>query len=199
MGKGHRPDNRQRAPTQGTAFFRYPLGRPRRFLCCLVHGQAAHGGYDVLGRCMLLAGAVFGLSFPETLRGGAVRGGVRRPLFKSCHPLGQEVTTFNALIEPTLPACTCGVRAECSFLSVRGEWQVQGFLRSLGLSSFMGSPREPIVVKFQDHPRWSTRQPRLRLMKRLQDLRCGSTRPLAIYGTASRPPLWVDSSNALAF
>ena len=63
--KGHRPENRQRAPTQGTAFFRYPLGRRRRFLHCLVHGQAAHGGYDVLGRCMLLAGAVFGLFFPR--------------------------------------------------------------------------------------------------------------------------------------
>ena len=45
------------------------LGRRRRFLRCLVHGQAAHGGYDVLGRCMLLAGAVFGLFFPETLKG----------------------------------------------------------------------------------------------------------------------------------
>ena len=63
--KGHRPENREWAPTRGTAFFRYPLGRRRQFLRCLVHGQVAHGGYDVLGRCMLLAGAVFGLFFPR--------------------------------------------------------------------------------------------------------------------------------------
>ena len=50
---------------RGLKSFRYPLGRRRRFLRCLVRGQAAHGGYDVLGRCMLLAGAVFGFFFPR--------------------------------------------------------------------------------------------------------------------------------------
>ena len=81
------------APRNGIKSFRYPLGRRRRFLRCVVHGQAAHGGYDVLGWCMLLAGAVFGLFFPR-LKGEARSEdscGVRRPLFKSCHPLGQEV------------------------------------------------------------------------------------------------------------
>ena len=88
-----------REPAKGTdprnviKSFRYPLGRRRRFVRCLVRGQAAHGGYDVLGRCMLLAGAVFGLFFPRLK--GEVRSensrGVRRPLFKSCHPQGQEV------------------------------------------------------------------------------------------------------------
>ena len=58
-GKGHRPENRQRAPTRGTAkgtdprngflFFRYPVNSRWRFLRCAFHCRAAHGGYDVLG------------------------------------------------------------------------------------------------------------------------------------------------------
>ena len=71
-GKGHRPENREKAPTRGTVFlffFRYPLGSHRRSLRCAFHCRAAHGGYDVLGRCTLVAGEVFGLLFPETLKG----------------------------------------------------------------------------------------------------------------------------------
>ena len=64
--KGHRPEERF------SLFFRYPLGSHWRCLRCAFHCQAAHGGYDVLGRCMLLAGAVFGLFFPRLSRGGAV-------------------------------------------------------------------------------------------------------------------------------
>ena len=72
-GKEHRPENRQRAPTkEGLKLFRYPLGSHRRSFRCAFHCRAAHGGYDVLGRCTLVAGKVFGLYFPETLRGGAV-------------------------------------------------------------------------------------------------------------------------------
>ena len=48
----------------------------------------------------------------------------------------------------------------------RGKFKV--FCEALDCRSFMGSPREPMVVKFQDHPRWSTRQPRWRLMEHLQ-------------------------------
>ena len=68
-GKGHRPENRQRAPTQGTALSGsgIPLGSHRRSHRCAFHCQAAHGGYDVLGRCTLVASKVVGLSFPETL------------------------------------------------------------------------------------------------------------------------------------
>ena len=36
-------------------------------------------------------------------------------------------------------------------------------------------------------------------MEQLQGPRCGPTRPLAFNEAASRPPLWVDSSTALAF
>ena len=82
----HRPSvsdvSRPRAPTQeqvqgtvprnGLQLFRCPLGGLRRSLRCVVHGQAAHGGYVVLGGCTLVAGTVFGLSFPEAPRGGAV-------------------------------------------------------------------------------------------------------------------------------
>ena len=56
-------------PRNGFLFFRYPLGSHRRSLRCAFHCQAAHGGYDVLGRCTLVAGKVFGLFFPETLKG----------------------------------------------------------------------------------------------------------------------------------
>ena len=59
-------------PRNGLKLFRYPLGSRRRSLRGAFHCQVAHGGYDVLGRCMLFAGKVSGLSFPETLRGGAV-------------------------------------------------------------------------------------------------------------------------------
>ena len=58
-------------PRNGFLLFRYPLGIRRRSLRCAFHCRAAHGGYDVLGGCTLVAGTVFGLSFPETLRGGA--------------------------------------------------------------------------------------------------------------------------------
>ena len=49
--QGYRPENRYRAPTQGTAviFWRYPLACLWRSLRCPVHCQLAHGGYDVLG------------------------------------------------------------------------------------------------------------------------------------------------------
>ena len=55
------------------------------------------------------------------------------------------------------------------------------------------------MVKFQDHPRWSTRQARWCKMEQLQDPRCGSTRPQAFDEAASGPPAVVDSSTALAF
>ena len=67
-GKGHRPENRQKAPTQGTAFFRYLLGHRRRFLRCLVHGQAAHRGYDVLGGARWLQVQFLVSLFPRLLR-----------------------------------------------------------------------------------------------------------------------------------
>ena len=67
-GKGHRPENRQRASTQGTAFFRYPLGHRRRFLRCLVHGQAAHRVYDVLGGARWLQVQFLVSLFPRLLR-----------------------------------------------------------------------------------------------------------------------------------
>ena len=57
-------------PRNGLYLFRYPLGSHWRSLRCASPSHVAHGGYDVLGWCMLLAG----LSFPETLekpRGGA--------------------------------------------------------------------------------------------------------------------------------
>ena len=83
-----------------------------------------------------------------------------------------RLTTFNTLIEPPLPVCTCGVRAQTFFLSDKGEGQSQGFLRRLGLSSFMVSP----------------------------GAHCGNfPRPLAFNEAASRPPAVVDSSTALAF
>ena len=63
-GKGHRPKEQH--------FSGIPSGVVGGFSAAWFIGQAAHGGYDVLGRCMLLAGAVFGLFLPETLRGGAV-------------------------------------------------------------------------------------------------------------------------------
>ena len=48
--KGHRPDNREWAPTRGTVFFfRYPLGSHWRSLRCAFRCRAAHGGYDVGG------------------------------------------------------------------------------------------------------------------------------------------------------
>ena len=103
-----------------------------------------------------------------------------------------RLTIINKLIEPPF-------RLACSSLVPERGGQVQGLLRSLGLSSFIGSPREPIVVKFQDHPRWSARQPRWRLVEQLQGLRCGSTRPQAFNEAVSRPHAVVDSSTALAF
>ena len=68
---GHRTPSAtegERAPTQGTAFFRYPLGHRRRFLRCLVHGQAAHRGYDVLGGARWLQVQFLVSLFPRLLR-----------------------------------------------------------------------------------------------------------------------------------
>ena len=62
--QGHRPKERP-------SVVRCPLGSPAS-LHCVVHGQAAHGGYVVLGGCTLVAGTVFDLSFPEALMRGAV-------------------------------------------------------------------------------------------------------------------------------
>ena len=64
-GNGHRPE-------ELFSFFRYPLGSNWRSLRCAFQCRAAHGGYDVLGRCTLVEGTVFGLSFPETPKAGAL-------------------------------------------------------------------------------------------------------------------------------
>ena len=66
------------------------------------------------------------------------------------------------------------------FLFEKGRGQVQGYLRSLGLSSSWVPRWELIVLKFQGP-------------------RCGSTRPQAFDEAASRPPAVVDSPSALAF
>ena len=92
--------------------------------------------------------------------------------------------TLLTLVEPPFPLA-------CSFLvPERG-------------GAMSRSSVEPWIVEFhglfQDHPRWSTRQPRWRLMEQLQDPRCGCTRPQAFNEAASRPPAVVDSSTALAF
>ena len=70
--KGHRPENRHGAPTQGTALSGSGIPLAVTGGLSAARFVAAHGGYDVLGRCMLVAGTVFGLPFPETPRGGAV-------------------------------------------------------------------------------------------------------------------------------
>ena len=49
-------------PRNGFLLFRYTLGSHRRSLRCVVRGRVAHRGYDVLGRCTLVAG---GLLFPR--------------------------------------------------------------------------------------------------------------------------------------
>ena len=68
-GKGTDPRTGKGAPTQGNGVS--PRASSAVFSAAWFMGQAAHGGYDVLGRCMLLAGAVFGLFFPRLL--GEVR------------------------------------------------------------------------------------------------------------------------------
>ena len=50
-GKGHRPKER-------LLLVQVSPGSHRRSLRCAFHCQAAHGGYDVLGRCTLVAGTV---------------------------------------------------------------------------------------------------------------------------------------------
>ena len=90
-------------------------------------------------------------------------------------------TSFNTLIELSLPDCTFGVRPQCFFFQImkgRGNLKVtRGTLdcRLHGLTRW-----ELIVSKFQDHP-------------------LGSTRPLAFDRKASRSPAGVDSPTALAF
>ena len=71
--KGHRPENREWAPTRGTVFFffRYPLGSHWRSLRCTFHCRAALGGYDVLGGERWLQVQFFVSFFLETLRGVA--------------------------------------------------------------------------------------------------------------------------------
>ena len=91
-----------------------------------------------------------------------------------------RLTTFNTLIEPPLPVCTCGVRARCSFFICERGGAISRFSAEPWIVEFRGFPREPIVVKFQGP-------------------RCGSTRPQAFIEAASRPPAVVDSSTALAF
>ena len=72
-GNGHRPENRDRAPTRGTVFcvqvhpWQSPPVSPLR-----VSLPTAQGGYDVLGGARWLQVQFFGLLFPETLRIGAV-------------------------------------------------------------------------------------------------------------------------------
>ena len=78
-GKGHRPEER-------FSFFRYPLAvtgglSAARFTAKLLMEVTT----SWVGACC--SPVQFLVFFPETLRGGAVRGGVRRPLFKSCHRL----------------------------------------------------------------------------------------------------------------
>ena len=58
-------------PEERFSFFRYSLGSHRRSLRCAFHCRAAQGGNDVLGGARWLQVHFFGLSFPETLRGGA--------------------------------------------------------------------------------------------------------------------------------
>ena len=55
-----------------------------------------------------------------------------------------RLTIINALIEPPLPICMIALCSE------KGEGQVQGFLRSLGLSSSRVPGWELTVSKFQD-------------------------------------------------
>ena len=70
--KGHRPYNREWAPTRGTVFFfRYPLGSHWRSLRCAFHCRAAHGGYDVLGGARWLQVQFLVSLFQRLLRGGA--------------------------------------------------------------------------------------------------------------------------------
>ena len=83
--KGHRPENRERAPTRGTVFLfsGTPLGSHWRSLRCAFHCRAAHGGYDVLGGARWLQVQFLVSFFPET-KGRRVPIIVGRELFKHC-------------------------------------------------------------------------------------------------------------------
>ena len=83
------------------------------------------------------------------------------------------------------------------FLFEKGKGQGQGYLRSLGLSSYWAPRWELIVLKVQGLRCGSTRPQAL--VEQLQGSRCGSTRPQAFNEAASRSPAVVDSPGALAF
>ena len=84
----------ERAPTQepgkgtdprnGFLLFRYPLGSHRRSDRCAFPLPSCSWRLRRPGWCTLVAGTVFGLSFPETLKGRRVPIVVGRELFKQC-------------------------------------------------------------------------------------------------------------------
>ena len=73
-GNGHRPENRQRAPTRGTVFFfQVPPWQSLAVSPLRVSLPSRSWRLRRPGWCTLVAGTVFGLLFfSETLRGGAV-------------------------------------------------------------------------------------------------------------------------------
>ena len=69
-GKGHRPESRERAPTRGTVFFfQVPPWRSLAVSPLRVSLPSRSWRLRRPGWCTLVAGTVFGLSFPETLKG----------------------------------------------------------------------------------------------------------------------------------
>ena len=69
--KGHRPENREWAPTRGTvfSFFRYTPWQSLAVSPLRVSLPSRSWRSRRPGWCTLVAGTVFGLSFPETLKG----------------------------------------------------------------------------------------------------------------------------------
>ena len=83
--KGNLPENRQRAPTQGTVFFvQVPPWQSLAVSPLRVSLPSRSWSLRCPGWCTLVAGTVFGLSFPETLKGRRVPIIVGRELFKHC-------------------------------------------------------------------------------------------------------------------
>ena len=71
-GKGHRPENRERAPTRGTVFFVQVSPWQSLAVSPLrVSLPSRSWSLPRPGWCTLVAGTVFGHSFPETLKGEA--------------------------------------------------------------------------------------------------------------------------------
>ena len=110
---------------------RAPHGSSKRGCLEINRGKGDSSGFDCISKVVFRGSLMLGSSVAF---GPGVAG---FPLEENT----MRLTSFNTLIEPPLPACTCRVRPLCSFSIDKGEGQFQGYPRSIGLSITRAHPQ----------------------------------------------------------